>query len=464
MLITLDSIGMRLTYDREGRYPIDISEPIDLPSYQKEFDCYMSLKQPKQLEDGSWEWYYNDTMFQNNVDTNWGYNFNRITTCGGPFGVKVGHKLVKNKRNISINNITIEEMVWAEKAIDVSIFKNWFKDKAPLISSSDGVMNYDEAKSHQIFSYFKPDGNTALRYEDYFGEEFFFLEKPYYISGINYESVALKNNELFFKKTLNNKEFSFGARLMIPSSVWDSENTVDIYEDNYIKIYVDLANKNIVFVTKGLLNTSAEKYIYLPNTSNEFFNVWLTYNNGVVKAGVNDNIETYFSKAILKPKYILNREELSNIRVEVVESVGRVGRSKYSLKIINDEDDKFLKYLYYNDYDELSYKYDLCQGYRSTSRCGHKYHYSNEYEVHKYGLSNMVYRSYGCCSGGNAIETLRSPIIGKGSKIKISNIDGPFYLWPWLNVGVKQRIYKNIQRIHPISGKLETVSSELIIV
>jgi len=451
MLITLDSIGMRLTYDREGRYPINISEPIDLPSYQKEFDCYMSLKQPKQLEDGSWEWYQPNQSYYSYSDWDW-RGYPDVTDAGAGFGVKVGHKLKTYKENIKMKNIFIEEIGIFESSITLDRFKNWTSNKTPLVSDDNGEFSLEQAKESKLYKYFKPDGSNFLRYEDVMGEEYFFDVTPGYISGVNFKAVNLMDNELFFSMFGNNKNFTICLRISVPSKTWNNSSYVNIFEGVNLDIGLDLLGKNIVFTFKGLVGTEKELLIPTFNNSNEFFDIYLSYNNGEVLYGTEGNIKKIFVNSILRPKHYLYKKEESLVYIENIDTGGNSAGYNVKNEVFKDSNTNldYIKKLYFNEYSKLETIFKTNKHYNyplSEQRGGYTDRWADWSRKYVY-FKGM----------------LKEPRIGYGSKLTVKNIDGPFYLWPWMNIMLKQRIYKNIQRIHPISGKLETVSSELIIV
>jgi len=439
MVVSLEDLGWRLTWDKKGRCPISTSEKVIVPSDLDELDVYLSPAPPKQQEDGSWVRYEIHSRILQRYKGNNDYHHNNYFI----YDVIAGERK-KEIKDIIVNSIAIEEMFYFEKAIEFETINKWVQDKKILVDDN-GAMNKETALNYKPFVYFAPNSSNTLRYEDIFDKEMFFETEPEYVSGFNLKAANLDNNKLFINDFIcNNDEFTFGIRFMAPSEV-GFDNDIIIFKHQNFKLYINHTTKRAVL---ELVNVLGHNFVYeIPKELfvNQFYSFIFTYNNGNLEIIFDEITKKTKSNIVLKTKYYLDY-------MEGVKSF--VDRETGAISIYRHDYDLYKKSLVDLDYFEKIYFSTTKPLYSCVSFFCDNY-YRSYYDVRFISRNSAYYDNV------NSYPSLRKDSV----KVRITGIKNKqFYLQAFLNIAQKQQIEKVIERVNPYTGELEELSREEYII
>jgi len=231
MKFTFEDLGWYFAWDEDGKYPVDVNNPIPVPP-DGTITLYLTSK-PIQQSDGTWvQWY---VVEGNGEKTYCGYyafyycRFFRATY--DPFTVKksfiVAGDKVDNKFNIEkMSGLAIEELFYAHYT-DYDLLNKWTVTKNPITDYANDIENGIYIK----FSNFKNKlGGSSITGDAWIE----FSEIPPFIGGVCSEmcdltKISAKIENLKYKKK---QTISFRVKILK-----DNDSDVVLFENQMFKMY-----------------------------------------------------------------------------------------------------------------------------------------------------------------------------------------------------------------------------------
>jgi len=282
MFIDFEKLGWFFAYDKDGKYPIDSSNPI----YVKDGSITLYLThRPQHQPDGSWvEWFVVEGSGENRTTDRFFFRYG--TTCyynnlqSERFMVIAGDKQ-KTTYNLSFSQIFLEEFFIIDSLNEEVFFQTWpLSDKSidEIASVANGV--YIRAEDYKD----KMGGVSRT------GDKFVrFDEMPKFVTGMNFDQVFLDQNSMRIDYMPYKQNYIAGFLVKVPNAATED---VVLYEDKIGKIYWNyedegvyfqlkpmVGNIEIVKISKSFISPGENLRIAIKKDINEFsFNV-----NGYVK-------------------------------------------------------------------------------------------------------------------------------------------------------------------------------------
>ena len=233
MVISFEQLGWYFAWDKEGRYPIDPTQPVTIPN-KSELTIYL-VNRKKQNEDGTWEeWFVisNGEYRERNYVYHWTqYHVNKSMQM--KYQIIAGQKKI-NFMELNFSNYALEELFVGDNLNRKDLLTQW-------PNSLKKITDYTDATNGCYIKF--SDLKNKLGGDSTFGNKWVTVKEiANYIDGVNYEMVDLRNNELTVQSIpyKNNSTIAFLGRLLE-----ESYEDVELYKDLFTRVYWNAEDQGI---------------------------------------------------------------------------------------------------------------------------------------------------------------------------------------------------------------------------
>ena len=235
MVISFEQLGWYFAWDKEGRYPIDPTQPVTVPN-KSSLTMYL-VNRKKQNEDGTWEeWFVvSDGEKQHYESSYWGgetrYYINKSMQM--KYQIIAGQKKI-NFIDLNFSNYAIEELFIGNNVDREDLLTQWPNSLKKITDFTD-VTNGCYIK----FS----DLKNKLGGDSTFGNKWITVEEiADYVDGVNYEMIDLRGNNLTVQSIpyKNNSALAFLGKLLK-----ESYEDIELYKDLFTRIYWNAEDQGV---------------------------------------------------------------------------------------------------------------------------------------------------------------------------------------------------------------------------
>jgi len=238
MVISFEQLGWFFAWDKEGRYPVDPTQPMTVPD-KNGLTLYL-VNRKTQNKDGNWE----EWLLISNGERQNCYYWYYYTTCGGwnvviNNNMKMKYQIIAGQKktnfmNLDFSNYALEELFIGNNIDRENLFKSW-------PTSLKKITDYTDATNGCYIKFV--DLKNKLGGNSTFGNYWITLKEiANYVDGVNYEMVDLRNNNLTIQSVpyKNNYTIAFLGRLLE-----ESDSDIELYKDLFTTIYWNAEDQGI---------------------------------------------------------------------------------------------------------------------------------------------------------------------------------------------------------------------------